>query len=313
MDSLIKEIQARLIDLVAQGVAVLPGIVFAIIILLLTRTAANLTRRVVRKLADKTLNSLSLRSLLVQTSHTTTWVAGILLACIIAFPGLELGDLIALLGLGSVAIGFAFQDIFKNFLAGVLLLLQEPFSLGDQIIISDFEGTVEEIALRSTQIRTYQGELVVVPNSIVFTSPVQVMTGRPQRRTDLAIGVDYNTPLPLAVRTLDSAARSVEEVSNNPSVEIDITGFGDSSIDMVVRYWTHSEQKSVRRIKTQMMLALKRACDEADINIPYPIRTVYHFDQEKYSDADPIDGLKGDNTANDSANERDGRSAAVEN
>lgn len=313
MDSLVKEVQARLIDLVAQGVAVLPGIVFAIIILLLTRTAANLTHRVVRKLADRTLNSLSLRSLLVQTSHVTAWVVGILLACIIAFPDLGLGDLIALLGLGSVAIGFAFQDIFKNFLAGVLLLLQEPFSLGDQIIVSDFEGTVEEIALRSTQIRTYQGELVVVPNSIVFTSPVQVMTGNPQRRTDLAIGVDYNTPLPLAVRTLNSAARSVEEVSTNPSVEIDITGFGDSSIDMVVRYWTHSEQKSVRRIKTQMMLALKKACDKANINIPYPIRTVYHFDQESYSDADPINGSAGDNTADNSANERDGRSAAVEN
>lgn len=312
MDSLVKEVQARLIDLVAQGIAVLPGIVFAIVILLLTRAAANLTHRVVRKVADRTLNSLSLRSLLVQTSYAAAWVLGILLACIIAFPGLGLGDLIALLGLGSVAIGFAFQDIFKNFLAGVLLLLQEPFSLGDQIIVGEFEGTVEEIALRSTQIRTYQGELVVVPNSIVFTSPVQVMTGSPQRRTDLAIGVDYNTPLPLAVRTLNSAARSVEEVSTNPSVEIDITGFGDSSIDMVVRYWTHSQQKSVRRIKTQMMLALKQACDEANINIPYPIRTVYHFDQEKYSDADPVNGSGGDNTVSDRNNERDGRSAAVE-
>jgi small-conductance mechanosensitive channel len=224
----------------------------------------------------------------VQTSYTFVWVAGILLACIIAFPSLGLGDLIALLGLGSVAIGFAFQDIFKNFLAGILLLLQEPFSLGDQIIVSDFEGTVEEIALRSTQIRTYQGELVVMPNSIVFTSPVQVMTGKLQRRTDLEIGVDYNTPLPLAIKTLHSAAKTVEEVDNTPSIEVDITGFGDSSIDLVVRYWTHPEQKSVRRIKTQMMLALKQACDQADITIPYPIRTVYHFDQEKYSDASPI-------------------------
>ena len=186
-----------------------------------------------------------------------------------------LADLIALLGLGSVAIGFAFQDIFKNFLSGILLLLQEPFSLGDQIIVGEYEGTVAEIALRSTQIRTYRGELVVVPNSIVFTSPVQVMTGRPQRRTDLAIGVDYNTPLPMAVSTLAQAAKSVEEIKHSPSIEVDIVGFGDSSIDLVVRYWTNSEQKSVRRIKTQMMIALKQACDDADIGIPYPIRTIY--------------------------------------
>lgn len=285
ISDLSQAIQDKVIDLVSSSVAILPGIVFALIILLLTRTIAGIVRRGTKKVAARTLsNSLSLQSLLVQTSYAAAIVAGVLLACVFAFPDLAPGDLIGLLGLGSVAIGFAFQDIFKNFLSGILLLLQEPFSLGDQIIVDSYEGTVEEIALRSTQIRTYQGELVVVPNSVVFTSPVQVMTGRPVRRTDLEIGVDYNTPLPHAVRTLTEAARSVEDIASNPAIEVDITGFGDSSIDMVVRYWTRSDQASVRRLQTQMMLALKQACDDADINIPYPIRTVYHFDQEKYSD-----------------------------
>ncbi len=293
MDSLLEEVQRRLVGLVGQAIVILPAIFFAIIILLLTRTVAELVRKGVRKVASRTLSSLSLQSLLIQTSYAAALTAGVLLACIVAFPDLGFGDLVALLGLGSVAIGFAFQDIFKNFLSGVLLLLQEPFSLGDQIIVEGFEGTVEEIALRSTQIRTYQGELVVVPNSVVFTSPVQVMTGRPYRRTDLAIGVDYNTPLPHAVRTLTEAARSVEEVAPNPAIEVDIIGFGDSAIDMVVRYWTRSDQGSVRRLKTQMMLALKQACDKADINIPYPIRTVYHFDQEKYSDNARIEKTNG--------------------
>jgi len=123
------------------------------------------------------------------------------------------------------------------------------------------------------------------------------MTGKPQRRTDLAIGVDYRTPLPMAIETLSAAAKSVAEVDPNPSVEVDITGFGDSAIDLVVRYWTHPEQKSVRRIKTQMMLALKQACDDANINIPYPICTVYHFDQEKYSDAEPIENSMAQTSA----------------
>ena len=284
MEPILEKVRSRLIDLTAQGVILLPGIFLAIIVLFLTRVVANLVRRGVRKVADRTLNSLSLRSLLVQTSFALTWVLGILLACTLAFQDLGFSDIIGLLGLGSVAIGFAFQDIFKNFLAGILLLLQEPFSIGDQIIVDDFEGTVEEIALRSTQIRTYQGILVVVPNSIVFASPVKVMTGKPQRRTDIAIGVDYNTSLPMAIRTLAAAAKSVEEIYPNPSIEVDVTGFGDSSIDLMVRYWTHPEQKSVRRIQTQVMLALKQACDDSGIIIPYPIRTVYHFDQEKYND-----------------------------
>jgi len=285
MESFIPKVQERLVELAAQGVILLPGIVFAIIVLFLTRVAANLVRRVVRKVAMRTLsNSLSLQSLLVQTSFAFTWVAGILFACTLAFQDLGFSDIIGLLGLGSVAIGFAFQDIFKNFLAGILLLLQEPFSIGDQIVVDEYEGTVEEIALRSTQIRTYQGILVVVPNSIVFASPVKVMTGKPQRRTDVAIGVDYNTPLKQAISTLAAATKSIEEIYPNPSIEVDVTGFGDSSIDLMVRYWTHPEQKSVRRIQTQVMLALKQACDESGIIIPYPIRTVYHFDQEKYND-----------------------------
>ncbi|MBE9077370.1 mechanosensitive ion channel family protein [Romeria aff. gracilis LEGE 07310] len=284
MNALIEKIQASLLDLVGEAVKILPGLVLALVILLLTRFAANLARRAARKVGQRALNSLSLQSLVVHTAFVATWIVGIILACILAFPGFNLASVVALLGLGSVAVGFAFQDIFKNFLAGVLLLLQEPFSIGDQIIVSDFEGTVEEIALRSTQIRTYAGEQVVMPNSIVFTSPVQVLTARPQRRTDLAIGVDYNTPLPKAVDVLFQAVQTVDEVGQTPSPEIDIVGFGDSSIDLMVRYWTQPEMKVVRRVRTQVMIALKQACDAADINIPYPIRTLYYYNQEKFND-----------------------------
>ncbi len=286
--SLIASVKEKLAELLVQAIAVLPGLILAIVVLLLTRTFANLVRRAARKVANKTLKSLSLQMLFVQTSYTSAWVAGILLACILAFPDVGVTDLIALLGLGSVAIGFAFQDIFKNFLSGVLLLLQEPFSLRDEIVVEGFEGTVEEIALRATSIRTYTGELIVLPNSIVFTSPVKVKTAKPQRRTDLAIGVDYNTPLPVAVETMLAAVNSVEEVRSMPSAEVDIIEFGDSSINLLVRYWTIPQQKSVRRVQTQVILALKQACDEANINIPYPVRTVYHFDQEKYADASKL-------------------------
>ena len=287
-ESLVADVREKLAALLVEALSVLPGVVLAIIVLLLTRSFADLVRRGTRKAAGKAIKSLSLQTLLVQVSYAAAWAAGILLACILAFPDVGVTELIGLLGLGSVAIGFAFQDIFKNFLSGVLLLLQEPFSLRDEIVVEGFEGTVEEIALRATSIRTYQGELVVVPNSVVFTSPVKVMTAKPQRRTDLAIGVDYNTPLPMARETLLTAVNSVEEVLHMPSAEVDIIEFGDSSINLVVRYWTKPQKRSVRRIQTQVVVALKQACDEADISIPYPIRTVYYFDQEKFSDSSEI-------------------------
>jgi small-conductance mechanosensitive channel len=100
--------------------------------------------------------------------QTLTLAAGSSIACAIAFPALGSGDIRGLLGLGSVAISFAFQDLFKNFLAGILLLLHEPFLGGDRIFVEGFEGTVEKISMRSTQILTDRGERVIVPNAIVF-------------------------------------------------------------------------------------------------------------------------------------------------
>jgi len=283
----VQTINSSLLELVAQAIEFLPSFIVAIAILIITRYAVKPIRAVTQTAADRIVKSPSLRSLIIQIAYVTTWIVGILFACVIAFPDLGLGDLIGLLGLGSVAIGFAFQDIFKNFLAGVLLLINEPFKLNDQIVVNDFEGTVDAINIRSTEIRTYQGERVVIPNATVFTNSIRVLTDRPYRRTDLAIGLDYNTPLPRAVQVLLMALTDVEGVLSNPAAEVDVVGFGDSSIDFVVRYWTLPQKLHVRQTQTRVMMALKQACDQANFSIPYPIRSVYLFDQKQFDDYVP--------------------------
>ncbi len=287
MNALLQEIKSSLLRIIGSGIEALPAIIVAIAILFLTRYAANLIRRMAAISGKRMFKSQSLRSLLVQLSYVAAWVAGILLASVIAFPDLRLGDIIGLLGLGSVAIGFAFQDIFKNFLAGVLLLLNEPFRLGDQVIIDKFEGTIEDITIRSTQIKTYQGERIVIPNAIVFTSPVQVLTAMPHRRTDLALGIDYNTDLPSAIQTLLKTVTTVKGVLAEPAPEVDAVAFGDSSINMMVRYWTLPQKVQVRQTRTRAILALKQACKQANISIPYPIRTLYYYNQEQDGDGFP--------------------------
>ena len=281
---IIKTIQESLLSLVSSGVKLIPALLTALIIILLTRYLAQFSQRLTGKVGRRTVRSQSLQLLLQKTSYIGAWCVGLLVACIIAFPGLDLGDVIAALGLGSVAIGFAFQDIFKNFLAGVLLLLEEPFRLRDQVVIEEYEGTVEHIDIRTTQIRTYTGERVLIPNSTVFTSAVLVRTAFPSRRTDLAVGVDYNTSLPKAAQILQQLIAQVEGVLETPAPEIDLVNFGDSSIDFVVRYWTTPQMKEVRHVQTKAVIAIKKAFDRAEINIPYPIRTLYYYDQEKFSD-----------------------------
>lgn len=283
MDAVITRIQESLLEILGDLIALLPGIVCSLAILLLTAYGARLTRRMANRVAGRVLKSPSLQVLLVQTARIGTWVLGVILAAVIAFPGLQLGDLIALLGLGSVAIGFAFQDIFKNFLAGILLLLEEPFRLGDQIIVSDYEGTVETVNIRFTQLRTYTGEVVEIPNSIVFTSAVKVLTANVCRRTDLDIGVDYVTPLPLAQQIFLDTVKQVEGVLPEPVPEVDCVGFGDSAINFKVRFWTAPQIVEVRRTRSRVAIALKAACDSAGITIPYPIRTVHYFDQQKFN------------------------------
>ena len=288
MNDIVNTIYKSLLKLIEQGISVIPDLLAALVVIFLTRYSVKLIRRTTAQLAVKTIHSKSLQILLIKTSETTTWIFGILLACVLVFPGLRLGDIVATLGLSSVAIGFAFQDIFKNFLAGILLLVQEPFRIEDQIIIGDYEGTVEKINIRTTDIRTYGGEKISIPNATVFTSAVRVRTAFPARRTDLAVGIDYNVSLPHTIQILKQTIQEVEGVLNDPPPEIDLVAFGESSLDFVIRYWTEPRQHRVRQIQTLAIIAIKEALDAHDINIPYPIHTLYIYPQKTMDDLEEL-------------------------
>ncbi|MEY2831673.1 MAG: hypothetical protein RLZZ574_931, partial [Cyanobacteriota bacterium] len=121
------------------------------------------------------------------------------------------------------------------------------------------------------------------------TDAVKVVTAYDYRRTDLAVGVDYNTSLPEASQLLLQTIGEIEEVIPEPSPEVDVVDFSDSSIDFVVRYWSNSPQRQIRKVQTKARMAIKKAFDEANISIPYPIRTLYHYDREKYRDYSPVE------------------------
>ena len=287
MSNILNTIVRALLELLGKAIAALPGLLSALVILFLTRYAVQVVLRIVDETGKRTIKSTSLQLLLVKICRIGVWTIGVLLACVLAFPGFELGDIVATLGVGSVAVGFAFQDIFKNFLAGIILLVEEPFRIGDEVVIGDYQGKVSNISIRTTQIYTYRGEKVLLPNSTVFTDAVKVVTARDYRRTDLAVGVDYNTPLIEAQQLLERTIASVSGVIEEPAPEIDVVNFGDSAIDFIVRYWSNSQQKQIRNVQTRATIAIKKALDDANISIPYPIRTLYYYDQEKYNDYVP--------------------------
>jgi small conductance mechanosensitive channel len=288
MSALIQEIQTSLLELFGSGIKALPGLILAMVILLMTRSFAKQSRKIVKRTLDRVIQPPSLRALFTQLIYVTIWTLGALVAGVTVFPSLRIGDILALLGLGSVAIGVIFQDLGKNVVAGVLLLLQEPFHINDQVIVEGYEGTIEEIGFRATRILTYQGEQVLLPNSKLFSEPVKISTALPCRRTDLTLGVDYSTSLPRAIQILLETLTQVEGVLSTPAPIVDVANFGDSSIELIVRYWTSSQQTDVLRTKTRVLVALKEAMDRAGIIIPYPQQVTYLYNQQKFNGCSPI-------------------------
>nr|WP_309597014.1 mechanosensitive ion channel family protein [Moraxella osloensis] len=200
---------------------------------------------------------------------------GFMVAMIIAVPSFTPGKLIGALGIGSVAIGFAFKDIFQNLLSGILLLLSEPFRIGDQIISGNFEGTVEDIQIRATTIRTYDGRKVVIPNSQLYTSTMTVNTAYSQRRLEFDVGIGYENNIIDAQRVILSVLKAAPTVSKLAEPSVIATALADSSVVLRVR-WFIDDGTQTNRVASinEVIILVKEALEEANISIPFPITTL---------------------------------------
>jgi small conductance mechanosensitive channel len=162
---------ARIIN---TGIALLPNIILAIVIFVLFLILASASKSLTRRFAMKRRTHQGATLLISRLVQTGIVVLGFLIAFSVVAPSFQAADLIKMLGIGSVAIGFAFQNILQNFLAGILLLVNEPFRLGDLISVTGIEGNVEDIQARATVVTTKEGRRVVIPNAVLFTNPVAV-------------------------------------------------------------------------------------------------------------------------------------------
>lgn len=200
---------------------------------------------------------------------------GFMVAMIIAVPSFTPGKLIGALGIGSVAISFAFKDIFQNLLSGILLLLSEPFRIGDQIISGNFEGTVEDIQIRATTIRTYDGRKVVIPNSQLYTSTMTVNTAYSQRRLEFDVGIGYENNIIDAQRVILSVLKAAPTVSKLAEPSVIATALADSSVVLRVR-WFIDDGTQTNRVASinEVIILVKEALEEANISIPFPITTL---------------------------------------
>ncbi|KAA1261470.1 Small-conductance mechanosensitive channel [Rubripirellula obstinata] len=251
-----------------------PLLIAAFVLLALTSILAKAIGWLVHRLLDKRGMRTSLKDLIYQLTSIAIWIAGLLVATVVAFPGMTPSKALTVLGLGSVAIGFAFKDIFENFFAGILILWRYPFDRGDFITCSDLTGEVREITIRNTLIRKLDGELAVVPNATLFKNNVDVLTSQPQRRVRIICGVAYDEDVDQSREVIREAVQSCESVQGKRTVEVFANEFASSSVNFEVAWWTGSKPTDIRRSRDEVVGAIKRHLDEAGIEIPFPYRTL---------------------------------------
>ena len=259
-----------------QGlVAILPNLAVALVVMFVTWIVAKFAVRIAKGLTGKSHMRESLQQLVETLVRLGIWIAGIMLALVIAIPGFTPAGLIAGLGIGALAIGFAFQDIFENFLAGVLIMLREKMRIGDLIECEGVLGKVERITLRETYIRQLSNELTIMPNSMLFKNAVQILTDDTVRRNDVVVGVAYDTDLELAQKTIAEAMETVDAIVKDRPIVVYAQEFGGSSIDFLVQWYAQSASRDLRQTKSEAIKAIKKHLDAAGIDIPFPIQTNY--------------------------------------
>ena len=265
----------------------LPNIVLALIVFAIFFCFGREIKRVVRRVTRHHRHARNLGLVLGRLAQGIIVLVGLFVALSIVIPTFKAGDLVQLLGISGVAIGFAFRDILQNFLAGILILLTEPFRIDDQIVFKNFEGTVENIETRATTILTYDGRRIVIPNAELFTNSVTVNTAFDKRRTEYDFSIGYGDDIDGAKQLMLEALYSINEVLKDPAPDVLVVELAESTVNIRVRWWiTPPRRMDDMRSRDKVICAIKKKLVENGIDLPYPTRQILFHDQTEETDGD---------------------------
>lgn len=189
--------------------------------------------------------------------------------------GIDLSSLTVIFGLLSVGIGFGLQNVTSNFISGLIILFERPINVGDRVVVSDIEGDITEINIRSTMVRTVNNISIIVPNSeFVSKDVINYSHGDPTYRLDISVGVSYGSDLDKVLKALKEVADNSDSVMRKPEAEVHLIEFGESSWNMQLRAWI-KDVKDYPRVRNELNQAIVRTFRTYDIEIPYPQRDLH--------------------------------------
>lgn len=255
-----------------------PYLLIALIVFAVFLGISRLVNRAIVTAGQRTRLDVTLAEMLGRLASFVIAILGGFVAAVIIFPAFKPGDLVAGLGITSVAVGFAFKDVLQNFFAGILILWRKPFLVGDQLRFKDYEGTVEEITVRSTRLRTFDGERAVIPNGDIYANAVLVKTAFDRRRVTFVVGIGYLDDIEKGRGTIKSVLDATRGVLTDPGPWVYVSELAPSSVNFTVYFWVESEQANVLRVSDRVATGIKYALDKAGIDMPYPHNVVLFHD-----------------------------------
>ena len=236
-------------------------------------------RVVVRPLINRELNRRALdvhakRPLLKMTTAVVYFVA---VAAAFGFAGFSgfLQSLATIAAAGTLAVGFALQDVIKNFVAGVFIYTDRPFKIGDWIEWDGNSGVVEDISLRVTRVRTFDNELLTVPNSTLTDDVLKNPVANERLRLQFMFGISYDDDIDTATDIIIEEGEAHEGIMNEPGVTVRLAELGDSYVGLKSRFWIDDPSRSdFVKIRSEYVQTVKERFDDEGIDIPYPVRTL---------------------------------------
>ena len=255
----------------------LETLLFAIGVLIGGHILNKISNRIIdRSVEAQGANLHAERSAKRLTAYVIYPLTGVAVLGVLGVPLSALGTAVGLIGLG---VSFALQDIIANFISGVLIMINQPFKIGDQIEAGGEEGTIQDIKTRATEVKTYDGRKVIIPNSDLYSKQVINNTGYGDRRFNVIVGISYDDDIKKAKELAQEVLDEAEQVEDNPEPQVLVDELGGSSVNLKLRGWTDNRKANIVSAGSEVTQLVKEKYDEADIDIPYPIRTVYMNDE----------------------------------
>ena len=255
-----------------DAIASIPALIGVIIVMFFTWLIAKGVRFSAFRWAQQTEGDHSTEILIGRLGYGAVWIAGTVIA--LGVWGIDFATMLGALGLTSVAIGFSLKDVLSNYISGVILLAARPFHIGDQVVINGYEGTITQVQLRSTTLKTYDGRMIYIPNQEVFQASITNNTAASYLRSSVMVGIDYEADIPRARQVITEAIAQLKEVQPNPLPEVLVSELAASTVNLEVRFWVDSHRAGFLETTSTVAQKVKEALQKEDIEMPTDIYTL---------------------------------------